>query len=467
MIPATCFKNRKVALFGLGTSGLAAARSLVAGGAEVVAWDDNSDSRERAVTAGVSVADLESADWARFGELVLAPGVPLTHPAPHWVVNRAHEFAVPIIGDLEIFERERAVRAPGSRLIAITGTNGKSTTTALSAHTMQMLGQKVGLGGNIGRAVLDLDDLDDKAIYTIEYSSYQIDLTPGMKPDAGILLNLSPDHLDRHGDMAHYAEVKSRLVEAAAQKGVAILGVDDIYCREIAKKIEDAGNRIVRISVENPVSHGVYVQDGILFDCLGEREIRVGDLAGADALRGTHNWQNAAAAYAAARYFGHKSGDILAALKSFPGLAHRMEPLAKIGPVRFVNDSKGTNADAAAHALQSYNNIFWIAGGRAKSGGIESLMPFFGRIRHAFLIGEAAEIFAKTLSGKVSFTISGDLEAAVVAAASAAKDFSSASGDAPSVVLLSPAAASFDQYSNFEVRGDAFRNAVNSIADQQ
>lgn len=467
MIPATCFKNRNVALFGLGVSGLPAARSLIAGGCALVAWDDNPKSCDVAAQAGIHVADLKSEDWTQIDALILAPGVPLTHPEPHWTVKLAKKFDVPIIGDVEIFERERAARAPKSRLVAVTGTNGKSTTTALIAHTLEALGESVGLGGNIGRAVLELEDVHDDAVYVIEYSSYQIDLTPGLKPDAGLLLNLSPDHLDRHGTMAHYAEVKARLVMAAAQNGVAIIGVDDQYCIDIAKEIESTGNTIVRISVEHPVSDGVYARDGILYECHDGIESKVGDLFGADALRGDHNAQNAAAAYATARHFGYEPKAILHALKSFPGLAHRMEPLGKVGSVQFVNDSKGTNADATAHALQSFDNIFWIAGGRAKSGGIEPLSPFFGRIRHAFLIGEAAEIFAKTLSGKVSFTISGDLVSAVRDASRAAQEFSRASQGAPSVVLLSPAAASFDQYRSFEVRGDAFRNAVKEVVEQR
>ncbi|MBZ0217354.1 MAG: UDP-N-acetylmuramoyl-L-alanine--D-glutamate ligase, partial [Fimbriimonadaceae bacterium] len=338
MIPATCFKNRKVALFGLGISGLPAAKSLLAGGATLVVWDDKPESRTIAAEAGFDVADLGTADWTTFDALILSPGVPLTHPEPHWVVKLAHEFDVPIIGDVELFERERAARAPKSRLVAITGTNGKSTTTALIAHVLETLGETVGLGGNIGRAVLELDDVRNDAVYVIEYSSYQIDLTPGLKPDAGLLLNLSPDHLDRHGDMAHYAEVKARLVQAAAENGLAIIGVDDQYGLDIAKKIESTGKKVAQISVLHPVPFGVYARDGILYECDGERHTEVGDLAGADALRGAHNWQNAAAAYAAARHFGHERGAILAALKSFPGLAHRMEPLGQIGDVRFVND---------------------------------------------------------------------------------------------------------------------------------
>jgi len=466
MISATCFHGHTVALFGLGGSGLAAARSLIAGGAAVAAWDDSFASREAAAANGIPLSDLNDADWSKFSALVLAPGVPLTHPIPHWTVKQAQAAGVPVIGDLELFERERAARAPDSRLVAITGTNGKSTTTALVAHVLRVLGETVGMGGNIGRAILDLDDVDDSTVYSVEYSSYQIELTPGMRPDAGILLNLTPDHLDRHGDMAHYAGVKAQLVEAAARHGRAIIGVDDPYCLEIAEKIETPERKPIRISVVRPVDCGVYVVDGKLYDAIDGPAAEAGNLAGCDALRGAHNWQNAAAAYAAARVLGHDSTAILPALKTFPGLAHRMEPLGRAGAVRFVNDSKATNADAAAHALQSYNNIFWIAGGRAKSGGIEPLAPFFGRIHHAYLIGEAAEIFAKTLSGKVSFTISGDLETAVRQAASDAHDFSCDTRDAAPVVLLSPAAASFDQYRSFEVRGDAFRNTVKRIVDR-
>lgn len=459
MVPATSFAGRTVAVFGLGTSGLAAARALVTGGASVACWDDGAAGREAALEAGFALTDLNDADWSSFAALVLAPGVPLTHPEPHWTVALANKAGVEIIGDTELFERERALRAPSSRLVAITGTNGKSTTTALVHHILKSAGTATALGGNIGVPVLGLPDVSDETVYVVEYSSYQIDLTPGLAPAVGILLNVSEDHLDRHGTLEHYAAVKARLVEAAATKGVAVIGVDDDVSAKIADAIEKDGGRVLRISSMGQIERGVYVEDGRLFQALGDSVQELADLTGILSLRGAHNGQNAAAAFAACRALGLAPHQIAAGLASFPGLAHRMQEVARQGRVIFVNDSKATNADAAARALASFETIYWIAGGRAKSGGIASLAPFFPRIMHAYLIGEAAEDFAKTLDGKVPFTISGDLDSAV---ARAAADAAGSRKDEP-VVLLAPACASFDQYRNFEVRGEAFREAVGKV----
>lgn len=459
MVPATCFAGRAVAVFGLARSGLAAVASLGAGGAEVLAWDDNADRRAAAQARGVALCDLHEADWSTLAALVLSPGVPLTHPEPHWTVQLARNAGVEVIGDTEIFERERAARAPASKLVAITGTNGKSTTTALIAHVLGEAGLTVAMGGNIGVPILALDDVADGTVYVIEYSSYQIDLTPGLAPSVGILLNLSEDHLDRHGDMAHYAEVKARLVEAAAKRGMAVVGVGDAGSAAIANTIEKTGGRILRIAAGERLERGIFARDARLYQALGDTMQEIADLSGTGSLRGQHNWQNAAAAFAACRVLGVLPDRISAGLRSFPGLAHRMEQVRRIGRALFVNDSKATNADAAARALASFDTIYWIAGGQPKSGGIASLERFFAKIEHAYLIGEAAENFAKTLSGKVSFTISGDLGTAVAMAARAAGE---ARAGEP-VVLLSPACASFDQFANFEARGDAFRAAVEQL----
>jgi UDP-N-acetylmuramoylalanine--D-glutamate ligase len=464
MIAATQFEGQKIALFGLGGSGLSAARSLVAGGAILSAFDDNPERCTAATDAGIPVADLHDADWAGFTALVLSPGVPLTHPAPHWSVTSAQRAGVPIIGDIEIFERERAIQAPNSHLIAITGTNGKSTTTALIAHLLQTLGSKAEMGGNIGRAVLDIGDLDNETVYVLELSSYQIELTPGIRPDVGILLNLSPDHLDRHGDMDRYAGIKAQLVDIAARQGSAVIGIDDKWCADIRTRLQDTGGSVQAVSVEHEVDTGAFARNGQIFLADGGQSELAADIREVETLKGAHNWQNAGAALLALRAIGYSTDKITAAFASFPGLAHRMELVATRENVRFVNDSKATNAEAAARALESYTDIFWIAGGRGKSGGIDTLEPLFGRIRHAFLIGEAAENFRKTLSGKVSFTLSGDLDRAVRDAARAARDFVRKNSNARPVVLLAPAAASFDQFVNFEVRGNAFREAVKQIA---
>lgn len=458
MIPASTFKDRKVALFGLGGSGLATAKALILGGAEVLAWDDNPDSVEKARAEGVPVGDLSHADWSAFSSLILSPGVPLTHPKPHWTVDLAKAAGVEIIGDVEMFCRERAARAPNAPLIAITGTNGKSTTTALIAHILASAGRDVQMGGNIGRAIMTLEAPVDGRHYVVECSSYQIDLAPSLAPTAGILLNLTPDHLDRHGTMQHYAEIKERLV---AGSDTAIVGVDDSFTSQIADRLERAGKDVVRISKRLAVTEGLYAEGASLIQVRGGTKKQIISLDGVGSLRGQHNAQNALAAVAACLKVGLKVEEIQAGIESFPGLAHRMEQVGRKGKVLFVNDSKATNADAAAPALSSFPRIYWIAGGLPKEGGITSLHPYFSRIAKAYLIGEAAPAFAATLGTAVPYEISGTLVTAVErAAADAARD----EGD-EAVVLLSPACASFDQFRNFEVRGDAFRQAVLALGD--
>ncbi|MBB4234408.1 UDP-N-acetylmuramoyl-L-alanine--D-glutamate ligase [Rhizobium esperanzae] len=456
MIPVTTLKDRKVALFGLGGSGLATARALVAGGADVTAWDDNPDSVAKAAAEGIRTEDLHTIDWSQQALFVLSPGVPLTHPKPHWTVDLARAAGVDIVGDVELFVRERRAHAPDCPFIAITGTNGKSTTTALIAHILKSSGYDTQLGGNIGTAILTLDPPKAGRYYVVECSSYQIDLAPTLNPSAGILLNLTPDHLDRHGTMQHYADVKERLV---AGSDTAIVGIDDSHSALIADRVERAGVKVVRISRRNVVASGIYAEGSKLVQAGGGAMLPFADLDGIQTLRGSHNAQNAAAAVAACLAVGVSADDIRAGLASFPGLKHRMQPVGKRGRVVFVNDSKATNADAAAPALSSYERIYWIAGGLPKSGGITTLAPYFPRIAKAYLIGEAAAEFAATLGEAVPYEISGTLERAVAhAAADAERDESGSSA-----VMLSPACASFDQYKNFEVRGDAFVGHVAAL----
>ncbi|MBW9062504.1 UDP-N-acetylmuramoyl-L-alanine--D-glutamate ligase [Rhizobium herbae] len=456
MIPVTTFQGKQVALFGLGGSGLATAQALVAGGAKVTAWDDNPDSVAKAIAEGVGTGDLRQADWSAFSAFVLSPGVPLTHPKPHWTVDLAHAAGVEIIGDVELFVRERRAHAPDCAFIAITGTNGKSTTTALIAHILKTSGRDTQLGGNIGTAVLTLDPPRSGRFYVVECSSYQIDLAPTINPSAGILLNLTPDHLDRHGTMQHYADIKERLVAASE---VAVVGVDDSFSSLIADRVERAGTKVVRISRHHVLADGLYAEGSRIVRALSGATSLFADLDGIQTLRGGHNAQNAAAAIAACLAVGVSPADIVKGLSSFPGLKHRMQPVGRKGQVVFVNDSKATNADAAAPALSSYERIYWIAGGVPKEGGITTLSSFFPKIAKAYLIGEAAPAFAATLGEAVPFEISGTLEHAVAhAAADASKDEAG-----PSAVMLSPACASFDQYKNFEVRGDAFVGHVAAI----
>jgi UDP-N-acetylmuramoylalanine--D-glutamate ligase len=455
VIPVTTFAGRKVAVFGLGGSGLASASALLAGGADVIGCDDNAASAAKASAAGIPTADLRDADWSRIAALLLAPGVPLTHPEPHWVVKLAHHAGVEVIGDIELFCRERRRHAPDAPFVAITGTNGKSTTTALIAHLAASAGLDAQLGGNIGTAILSLDPPADGRVHVIECSSYQIDLAPSLDPSIGILINLSEDHLDRHGTMANYASVKERLVAGVQQQGTAIVGVDDDWCRAIAARLDGHGHRVERISVREKLADGIYVEDQRIL----QGGAVIADLGGIGSLRGLHNAQNAACAAAAALGLGLEPAAIQAGLRSFPGLAHRMEEVGRRGKVLFVNDSKATNADSTAQALACFGDIYWIAGGKPKTGGIESLRKFFPRIRKAYLIGEAAPEFAATLSDDVVHDITGTLDRAL---ALASRD-ADASTAAEPVVLLSPACASFDQYRNFEVRGDAFRALVRAL----
>ncbi len=456
MIPVTTLADKKVALFGLGGSGSATARALIAGGADVTAWDDNPDSVAKAAADGIRTADLRTIDWSAQALFVLSPGVPLTHPKPHWTVDLARAAGVDIVGDVELFVRERRAHAPDCPFIAITGTNGKSTTTALIAHILKASGRDTQLGGNIGTAVLTLDPPKAERYFVVECSSYQIDLAPTLNPSAGILLNLTPDHLDRHGTMQHYADVKERLV---AGSDIAVVGVDDSFSALIADRIERAGVKVTRISRRNVLADGIYAEGSRLIRATGGAMLPFVDLDGIQTLRGSHNAQNAAAAVAACLAVGVSPDDIRAGLASFPGLKHRMQPVGRRGHVTFVNDSKATNADAAAPALSSYDRIYWIAGGLPKAGGITTLAPFFPRIAKAYLIGEAAAEFAATLGEAAPYEISGTLERAVAhAAADAAKDETG-----PVAVMLSPACASFDQYKNFEVRGDAFVSHVAAL----
>lgn len=462
MIPIASFAGKTVAVFGLARTGGATARALMQGGAAVIAFDDNGVRVEEARAQGLPVQDLRKADWGAIDALVLSPGVPLTHPQPHWTVDLAHHAGVPVIGDLELFCMERRRLAPSSPLIAITGTNGKSTTTALIAHLLAEAGADAAMGGNIGEAILTLPPPAPARHHVLECSSFQIDLAPGIDPFVGIHLNLTPDHLDRHGTMENYAAVKERLITGVQENGTAIVGVDDSYSAAIADRAERAGKHVLRVSVRNPVTEGVTWAGGQLILSQAGADTPLFGLDGIETLRGAHNGQNAAAAAAAMLTLGFSTDTIERGMRGFKGLAHRMEPVARIGRVRFVNDSKATNAESAKRALRSYGNVFWIAGGLAKEGGLGDMTDFLPHIAKAYLIGEAAEDFALTLKDGASFTISKTLD---VALGEAARDAAS-SGLPEPTVLLSPACASFDQFKDFEARGDAFRSMVLALVPE-
>ncbi len=458
MITVRGFSGKRVAVFGLARTGLTAARALIAGGAEVACWDEKPAAQDAARAERLPVVDLQAADWSGFDALLLSPGVPLTHPAPHWTVERAKAAGVEVLGDVELFARTIAATEPAGRpkVIAITGTNGKSTTTALLGHICREAGKDAQVGGNIGQGVLGLDEMHGGSVYVLELSSYQLDLTSSLKADAAILLNITPDHLDRHGGMDGYVAAKRRVFQNQGKGDTAVISVDDLYCQGICTELLAANRRTIRpISAGRAISKGVYALQGLLYDATGERTVEVADLARAQSLPGRHNWQNAAAAYAAAVSLGIAPDEVAAALMNFPGLAHRMENIGQIGRVKFVNDSKATNADAARQAMSATPRFRWIAGGRSKAGGIEPLADLFGRVAKAYLIGEAAGDFARTLDGKADYILCGDLETATTLAY---RDAAASGQD--EVVLLSPACASFDQFADFEQRGDAFRSIV-------
>ena len=458
MIPVTIFSGGDVAVLGLGLSGIASARALEAGGANVFAWDDKEKGRTEALGAGLVLTDLSSIHWSRFAALVLAPGIPLTHPEPHWAVKKARDAGVEVIGDIELFFRERAKHKAPGKIVVITGTNGKSTTTTLTAHLLEAIGKRVALGGNIGKAVLDLEPFAPDLTYVIELSSFQIDLAASVAPDAAALLNITPDHLDRHGTLENYARIKAQVFAKLGPGATAVVGVDDEPSRAVADALKGPF-AVKRVAVGRPVKTGVWADQGVLHEVKEDKELAQVDLAGIGSLRGAHNWQNAAFAYALARSQGISATAISQGLQSFAGLSHRMEQVAKRGKVLFVNDSKATNADAAGKALASFTDIYWIIGGRPKEGGLAGLEPLFPRIVRAYLIGEAADAFARQLGSAVAHTYCGKLDQAV---ATAAADAGRSSAKEP-VVLLSPACASYDQFANFEKRGEAFRAIVMSL----
>jgi UDP-N-acetylmuramoylalanine--D-glutamate ligase len=438
--------GRPVAVLGLGKSGLVAAQALAASGAEVWAWDDDAAKR-----TAVATTDLYGCDWTKPAALVISPGIPHCFPKPHPVAAKAAAAGCPIVGEVELLFRAQ----PRARFLGITGTNGKSTTTALVGHLLSRAGRRIEIGANLGMPALALAPLEADGTYVLEMSSYQLELVPSARFDIGVLLNITPDHLDRHGGMAGYTAAKARIFQHQRAQDWAVIGIDDEPSREIYRKL---GNQhVAAIAVGHDAPEAITVEDGILCDEGGRR---VMDLARAPALPGPHNWQNAAAAFAAARALGLPESEIVAGIETYPGLAHRQELIAERSGIRFVNDSKATNADATAKALACYEPIYWILGGRPKETGLDGLEPYFPRIARAYLIGEAAAAFERRLQAHgVATRQCATLERAVAAAAGDA----AAEHRPGAVVLLSPAAASFDQFANFEERGNRFRSLVNSL----
>ena len=448
-------KDQTLAVFGLGASGAAAAAALMEGGARVLAWDDSARARDAAAAAGIPLRNPAGWDWSGLAALVLSPGIPLHYPAPHPVAAAARKAGRPIVGDIELL----AEAAPGATLVGITGTNGKSTTTALLGHILGSAGRPAAAGGNLGPPALSLPALGEGGVYALELSSYQLDLVDRARFDVAALLNVSIDHIDRHGGVEGYVAAKRRIfrdrADGAAQ--TAILGIDDRIADGVMIELSGRpGWRTVPVAVGRRMRSGFCAVEGRLF----ERGEPIADLTGIESLPGAHNHQNAAVAAAAARTLGVDAPTVARALRSFPGLPHRQELVARIGEVAYVNDSKATNGEAALRAIRSYERIYWIAGGVAKAGGLGPVLPELHRVRRAYLIGEAEEGFADEIGGRVPARRCGGLDRALEAAHADAQ----ADGAPGATVLLSPACASFDQFPSFAARGDAFRDRVRRLA---
>ena len=466
MIPVRGYEGRKVAVLGLGRSGLAAARALQAGGAEPLVWDDSPDARAAAEAAGFAPFDLtRPAAFDGISALIVSPGIPHLYPAPHKIIARALDLGIPVDNDIGLFFRSFATpdwdafdQPP--RVICITGSNGKSTTTALIHHILEVAGRPTQMAGNIGRGVLDLDPAIDGEVIVLELSSYQTDLARALTPDIAVFTNLTPDHLDRHGGMGGYFAAKRRLF-AEGGPDRAVIGVDETEGRSLANQLSEGieDDRVIRVSsgqkLDGP-GWSVFARKGFLSEWRKGRQVASIDLREVGGLPGAHNHQNACAAFAATRALGVGPKLIEQAFHSFAGLPHRSQLVGERGGVRFVNDSKATNVESAAKALQAFPKIRWIAGGLGKEGGIAGLVPFLGSVSKAYLIGHSAREFALEM-GDTPHEICETMERAVKRAAAEA-----AAGE---VVLLAPAAASFDQYPNFEKRGEDFMAQVKAILE--
>ncbi|MDO8605335.1 MAG: UDP-N-acetylmuramoyl-L-alanine--D-glutamate ligase [Phaeospirillum sp.] len=452
MIPVPFLAGKRVAVMGLGKSGTATVRALLASGVGVMAWDDDEGARRVASEDGVPIGDPMAINLAKADLMVWSPGIPHTHPKPHPVADKARAANVPMVCDVELLARAK----PDHRFLAVTGTNGKSTTTTLLTHVLTEAGAPAAAGGNLGTAALDLPELPGDGRYVLELSSYQLELVHSLNLGVGILLNITPDHLGRHGGMEGYIAAKRRMFDFMIPGGAAVIGVDDGASKSMAAELSRLGVRVVRISVKHELPDGVSAPEGVLLD----NGKPVCDLKDFPHLPGKHNWQNACAVYAAARAEGIPTKAIVAGLATYPGLAHRQELIATSDGVAWINDSKATNADAVEKALVCYDHVYWIAGGQAKEGGIKALEKHFDRIEHAFLIGEAAGDFAATLEGKVRYTRCVTLDKAVAAA----RNLAVSDAIDGAVVLLSPACASWDQFKSFEHRGDTFRELVQAFA---
>lgn len=448
MIDLSFLRGKTIAVLGLGKSGASAVQALQAGGAKVLAWDDEEPTRQ---SVNFPLTDLTTADFSDISLLVISPGIPHTFPQPHPVAIKAKEASVPLVCDVDLLLRAEK----DADVIAITGTNGKSTTTALIGHILKHF-RPTEVGGNIGLPALTRTPLGSTGTYVLELSSYQLELTPTLKAKGAVLLNLSPDHIERHGDMAGYIAAKENLFNIPGQ--VAVIGIDTEPAALLADRIDTKKSwQVVRVSTQHRLAKGVYVEAGKLYD----NGDLVADLMALPNLKGVHNHENAACAYAIIKYvYGYDAEDIIAHMMTFPGLPHRQFPVRQINGVSYINDSKATNADASARALASFDDMYWIIGGLSKEGGLAGLEIYKDRIRHSFLIGKASDEFAVWLDRQgMPYTRSVTLDRAVAEAHALAQKAGKGT------VLLSPACASWDQFKSFEHRGDVFAELVNALPE--
>lgn len=453
MINLDHLHGQQAAVLGLGKSGISAANALLKSGVHVVAWDDKLESREKAKTFDIPIADLNVRNaWVNVDFLVLSPGIPHHFPKPHPAVKLAKKMGIPIISDIDLL----FTACPEAFYIGITGTNGKSTTTALIHHILKDYLPRVEVGGNLGNPVLEFDPLNKGDYAVLELSSYQLDITPSLDLDIAVLLNITPDHINRHGSFKGYQHSKKRIFKAKTKKVTAVISVDDEPSLSIKKQLRRP-TKVIPFSCEEQQNNGISILNGALV--VEGKDIY--DLRTLNNLKGKHNWQNIAAAYAVAKTIGIKSKDILHSIETFPGLAHRQEVVGQLAHITYVNDSKATNAEASAKALTSYENIYWLAGGQPKEGGVKSLIPLLETVQRAYLYGEAAEQFTTTLKKHLPCWQGKSMHDALQEATRDAIQ-----SRKPAVVLLSPACASWDQFKSFEDRGDQFRDQVRHLIQQ-
>lgn len=471
MIDLERLRGERIAVMGLGKTGLSVAHALMSAGVEVCVFDDDPEKVASAESQGLIVRDLRVMPLDTLGAILWSPGIAHTNPAPHPIAVRAEAAKIPLISDIELLIECTTKHKAGPDLIAVTGTNGKSTTTALAGHILAQF-RPSETGGNIGRPVLDMPELGKDGTYVLELSSYQIELTPSLSPEGVVLLNITPDHLARHGGMDGYIAAKERIFARPpidTRKPVAVICIDTGPCREIASRLKEKGIwQVVPVSTQKRLSEGVFVESGILYEMRESEVVEIADLTKGTALKGLHNHENAACAYALIRQlYGYDPDHIVKAMMTFGGLPHRQYPVRTINGVTYINDSKATNAEATARALACYHRIYWIVGGQAKEGGLNGLDEYMPRVEKAYLIGEAAHEFAEWLARRnVAVEHCGTLDVAVKAAHLDAQAGLSRPGtDGPGAVVLSPACASWDQFASFEHRGDEFAKRVMELEE--